>query len=169
MNDTTSPTETSADPLAATWYAQPNDVIGGWCVMDVDATPADAQRPEIADFTRREHAEHIADLHNERLARGHWHHAPDGSPYTRLKAYGDGGDTPPSREDVMELLYSYNAANAMNGVHKRTIARLRKRLDQAQAAPACTAEASDHTCTCLTEPQPEGQSVVALAGTEAAR
>ncbi len=130
MNDT--------DPLKATWHAKPNDLIGGWCVMDVDHTPALAGRPEIADFTIRAHAEHIADLHNERLAREHWHHAPPSSPYTRLHDYGNGADEAPSRKDVMELLRSFNAATAMNGVHRRTLGRAWERLDMANRAPGPT-------------------------------
>lgn len=46
------------------WYAKENDLIGGWCVMDVDQTPGEAQRPEIADFCSKENAERIAALHN---------------------------------------------------------------------------------------------------------
>lgn len=49
------------------WYARENDVIGGWCVMPVDQPPSGGV-PEIADFTARENAEHIARLHNEWLS-----------------------------------------------------------------------------------------------------
>jgi hypothetical protein len=52
--------------LNAKWYAKPNDVIGGWCVMDIDDTPSHG-RFEIADFTSQEIAEHIAKLHNESI------------------------------------------------------------------------------------------------------
>lgn len=129
----TSDTRTDADPLETAWYAKPNDLIGGWCVMDTDQTPAEAQRPEIADFTTREHAEHIADLHNRHLAREHWHHAPEGSPYTRLKAYGEGDDALPRREDVMELLRAYNAADSMGRVHKNVTRRLQRRVAAVKA------------------------------------
>lgn len=128
-------TQTAIDPLTVTWYAKPSDLIGGWCVMDVDQTPALANRPEIADFTRREHAEYIAHLHNQQLARDHWHHAPDGSPYTRLKAYADGGDTPPARADVMELLRAYNASSSMCRVYKSVMGRLKRRLESLRAVP----------------------------------
>lgn len=53
--------------LTRTWYAKPNDVIGGWCVMDVDALPSSGAR-EVACFATLEEAEHIAALHNNWLA-----------------------------------------------------------------------------------------------------
>jgi hypothetical protein len=53
--------------LNVIWYAKPNDVIGGWCVMDVNATPGEAEKYEIADFISQEIAEHIAELHNNWL------------------------------------------------------------------------------------------------------
>lgn len=49
------------------WYAQPNDLIGGWCVMPVDATPGVSNMPEVADFTTEQAARHIAFLHNQWL------------------------------------------------------------------------------------------------------
>lgn len=57
----------AAAALAARWYAHPNDLIGGWCVMPVDQPPS-CGVGEVADFTRQEIAEHIAGLHNARLA-----------------------------------------------------------------------------------------------------
>jgi hypothetical protein len=51
-------------PLGVTWYAYPNDVIGGWCVMPVDAPPGEANVQEVADFVTEEAARHVADLHN---------------------------------------------------------------------------------------------------------
>lgn len=51
--------------LRAKWYAKPNDLIGGWCVMDTDATPGESNRPEVADFTSERMANHIAYLHND--------------------------------------------------------------------------------------------------------
>ncbi len=50
------------------WFARVNDLIGGWCVMPVDEPPS-LGVPEVADFTTRELAEHIAALHNHWLAR----------------------------------------------------------------------------------------------------
>lgn len=45
------------------WFAKPNGLIGGWCVMPVDEEP-EYGVTEVADFTTRELAEHIAELHN---------------------------------------------------------------------------------------------------------
>lgn len=50
--------------IYSAWYVQPNDVTGGWCIMDVDDTPGNSGRPEIADFCEKEAAEHIVWLHN---------------------------------------------------------------------------------------------------------
>jgi hypothetical protein len=55
------------DFLNREWYAKPNDLIGGWCVMPVDATPAECNIPEVADFTTEKLARHIAKIHNEWL------------------------------------------------------------------------------------------------------
>ena len=49
------------------WYAKPNDLIGGWCVMPVDKTPGEANIPEVADFCDEKTARHIAKIHNEWL------------------------------------------------------------------------------------------------------
>lgn len=57
------------DPLKATWFAKPDDNIGGWCVMTVDATPMEAERIPEANFLSEAVAKHIADLHNARLSR----------------------------------------------------------------------------------------------------
>jgi hypothetical protein len=57
--------------LSSVWYAKPNDLIGGWCVMPVNAAPGESNVPEVADFTFREHAEHIAVLHNNWLKERH--------------------------------------------------------------------------------------------------
>lgn len=56
-----------ASTLAATWYAQPNDLIGGWCVMASDEPPSSGG-PEVADFSTERLARHIAELHNASLA-----------------------------------------------------------------------------------------------------
>ncbi len=56
------------DYIRHRWYAMPNDLIGGYCVMPVDEYPSQGV-PEVADFTSRELAEHIANLHNEWLER----------------------------------------------------------------------------------------------------
>ena len=57
----------SAPPLGVTWYAQPNDVIGGWCVMTVNKPPGEAKVQEVADFVTEEAARHVADIHNRWL------------------------------------------------------------------------------------------------------
>jgi len=53
------------------WYAQPNDLIGGWCVTNVDKAPSaiDAEQGEreIADVFMEEAAHEMARLHNESL------------------------------------------------------------------------------------------------------
>jgi len=47
------------------WYVKENDLIGGWCVMPVDFTPADAPRDvcSVADFTTETDAQFIAVIH----------------------------------------------------------------------------------------------------------
>lgn len=57
----------SEQVLNTKWFPKPNDVIGGWCVMDVDETPSTARRAEVADFIDYPIAKHIADLHNAHL------------------------------------------------------------------------------------------------------
>jgi hypothetical protein len=52
--------------LTARWYVQPDDEIGGWCVMPVDEPPS-AGHPKVADFLSREMAEHVVELHNAAL------------------------------------------------------------------------------------------------------
>jgi hypothetical protein len=68
--------EAQRHQLEVRWYARPNDMIGGWCVMDCDMPLSEAfdlrarhggAFPEIAVFASRIHAEYIAGLHNERL------------------------------------------------------------------------------------------------------
>lgn len=50
----------------ATWYAMPDDVIGGWCVMPDDLPPSSGL-PEIGSFISEVLAKEIADLHNANL------------------------------------------------------------------------------------------------------
>lgn len=45
------------------WTAQADDLIGGFCVMPVNATPGDSGLHEIACFTSRANAELIQTLH----------------------------------------------------------------------------------------------------------
>lgn len=73
MNTTTEP---SAD---RPWYAQPDDLIGGWCVADVNRPPSTFTDPPpgtpaagcryIAAFTDEASARRIAALHNADLDR----------------------------------------------------------------------------------------------------
>jgi hypothetical protein len=54
--------------LSARWYARPDDLIGGWCVMPCDLPPSSGA-PEVGGFMCEEHARHVADLHNQALRR----------------------------------------------------------------------------------------------------
>jgi hypothetical protein len=56
------------------WYAKINDLIGGWCVMTMDATPAEADEItggtvmcEVGCFMDERIAVHVADMHNRWL------------------------------------------------------------------------------------------------------
>jgi len=60
--------------LNAPWHAKSNDLIGGWCIMTIDATPAEADEitqgevmHEVGCFMDEKTASHIADLHNRWL------------------------------------------------------------------------------------------------------
>jgi len=53
--------------LAARWHPQPNDLIGGHCVMPVPQPPSSGF-PDAADFCSELVAVHIAELHNAALA-----------------------------------------------------------------------------------------------------
>jgi hypothetical protein len=53
--------------LSAHWYAQPNDLIGGHCVMPVPQPPS-CGIPDAADFCHELIAVHIAELHNAAVA-----------------------------------------------------------------------------------------------------
>lgn len=53
------------DWLTATWYAKPNDLIGGWCVGTDELPPSKASvAPLVADFISEAVARHVAALHN---------------------------------------------------------------------------------------------------------
>jgi hypothetical protein len=54
--------------LTSRWYAMPDDVIGGWCVMPTEKPPS-LGGFQVAEFVSRELAEHIAELHNAWLER----------------------------------------------------------------------------------------------------
>lgn len=53
--------------LRVRWKAAEETTIGGWCVQPEDAPPPHEGGVAIADFVAREHAEHIAQLHNDSL------------------------------------------------------------------------------------------------------
>lgn len=56
-----------------TWYPKPNDLIGGWCVMNVDKPPSEVDNKtefDVADFIPEPAARHIAALHNNYPALG---------------------------------------------------------------------------------------------------
>lgn len=71
------------DLLTEPWYAHPNDLIGGWFVLNRDHPPSRLHRDrdpdgrEIGTFLGEDIARHIAALHNASLDRpeaqvGHW-------------------------------------------------------------------------------------------------
>ncbi len=49
------------------WYAVPNDLIGGWCIMPIPLSPGTVCVPEVADFLSERNARYMVDLHNARL------------------------------------------------------------------------------------------------------
>lgn len=50
------------------WFVQPNDLIGGHCIMAEDLPPSQSVR-EIADFVDEQHARHIVRLHNDYIRK----------------------------------------------------------------------------------------------------
>ena len=54
------------------WYAVENDLVGGWCIMNVNKKPSQCDFRQawnggdrlVADFMRREDAVEIARVHN---------------------------------------------------------------------------------------------------------
>lgn len=53
--------------LSMKWFAMPDDMIGGWCIMPVPYSPSSGY-PYVAHFLGEELARHIAQLHNMDLA-----------------------------------------------------------------------------------------------------
>lgn len=49
------------------WYAVPNDLVGGWCIMPVPFGPRTVAVVEIANFLSERNARYMVDLHNARL------------------------------------------------------------------------------------------------------
>lgn len=60
-----------ADYFQDRWFAQPDDIVGGWCLMNVDKRPSQARHRagewQIADFLSENAARHVAELHNRWL------------------------------------------------------------------------------------------------------
>lgn len=48
------------------WYARPDDLIGGWCVMPRNLPPSSGWPPP-AEFLDEGLARHVAELHNRWL------------------------------------------------------------------------------------------------------
>lgn len=61
---------TDHDLLSIRWYAQPDDLIGGWCLMSVDKPPSRCSYREwqVSSFLDEVTARHVAELHNGWLA-----------------------------------------------------------------------------------------------------
>lgn len=67
---------TSPDLLGERWYAHPNDLIGGWAILNRDHPPShlnrnvDPDARQIGDVLGEQVARHIVDLHNQHLETG---------------------------------------------------------------------------------------------------
>lgn len=65
-----------------TWYAHPNDLIGGWSVMNRDHPPSGLNRHvdpdgrEVATFMSEADARRIVELHNAATLVDVWPPAP---------------------------------------------------------------------------------------------
>ncbi len=65
---------TMPDLLTERWYVHPNDLIGGWAVLNRDCPPSQLNRHtdpdarEVGDFLTEQVARHIVELHNATLA-----------------------------------------------------------------------------------------------------
>lgn len=57
--------------LRAQWFANPDDLIGGWQINTADKRTSELQAGEwqVGDFLDRRLAEHIVQLHNEHLVQ----------------------------------------------------------------------------------------------------
>lgn len=58
-----------AEVLRRKWFAQENDLIGGWCVMPVNEPPSGGFFA-VADFVSEKIARYIAALHNAEIGQG---------------------------------------------------------------------------------------------------
>lgn len=72
------------------WYAHPNDVIGGWSVMNCDKPPSridlNLSDREVATFVDEDDARHMVQLHNRwlhindtKLDGGYWEDCQSGN------------------------------------------------------------------------------------------
>jgi len=52
--------------LSVKWYAQPDDLIGGWCVSIIDRPPSEGPG-NIGDFMSEDIARHVVETHNRWL------------------------------------------------------------------------------------------------------
>lgn len=55
--------ELEEEVLKRKWFVHPNDLIGGHCIMPVDAPPSSGCF-EVADFISKKVADHVVRLHN---------------------------------------------------------------------------------------------------------
>lgn len=57
--------------MSQLWYARPDDVVGGWAVMNADVPPSEISRADdiwqVGHWLSEEAAEHVAWLHNAYL------------------------------------------------------------------------------------------------------
>lgn len=61
--------EVNVNALMQFWRAEVDDEIGGWCVViNREGTPATGN-PSLGNFMHERHAHHMADVHNDWLAR----------------------------------------------------------------------------------------------------
>lgn len=52
------------------WHVQPNDLVGGWCIMTVPLPPSRGEGDQVGDFLTKDTAQLIVDLHNDWLVNG---------------------------------------------------------------------------------------------------
>lgn len=96
--------ELEAALLLAPWYVQPNDLIGGWCIMPIDEPPSQAEYMIIADVFSRELGERIVSEHNARLK----------SPYAPVEGHNC-GLAHPDFPDIFCHRENYHAPHAIAG------------------------------------------------------
>lgn len=60
--------ELEREVMRRNWFVQPDDLIGGWCIMPINQPPSSGCF-EVASFMSKIAAEHVVFLHN-RVLRG---------------------------------------------------------------------------------------------------